>query len=111
MCFGPRHDRRVRNGFAIPFRYSPRAVLDGALHPDWLLRQLRHGLPELANFAGAGSNDVNAQAALMNRQMDASFAWDDLTALRDAWPHILYHLRLISSGWLAWATNGSLSRG
>src|SRR3954469_9217703 len=27
-------------------------------------------------------------------------------------PHVLlYHLRLISSGWLAWATNGSLSRG
>ena len=25
----------------------------------------------------------------MNRQMDASFAWDDLKALRDAWPHTL----------------------
>src|SRR3954470_2255097 len=24
---------------------------------------------------------------------------------------LLYHLRLISSGWLSWATNGSLSRG
>src|SRR4051794_16949807 len=24
---------------------------------------------------------------------------------------VSYHLRLISSGWLAWATNGSLSRG
>ena len=84
-----KRERDMRNGFAIPFRYSPRAVLDGALHPDWLLRQLRHGLPELANFAGAGSHDVNAQAALMNRQMDASFAWDDLKALRDAWPHTL----------------------
>ena len=46
----------MRNGFAIPFRYSPGAVLDGALHPDWLLRQLRHGLPQLANFVGAGEN-------------------------------------------------------
>jgi (S)-mandelate dehydrogenase len=84
-----KRERDMRNGFAIPFRYSPRAVLDGALHPDWLLRQLRHGLPQLANFVGAGENDVNAQAALMNRQMDASFAWDDLKALRDAWPHTL----------------------
>src|SRR4051812_14177476 len=25
--------------------------------------------------------------------------------------YLSYHLRLISSGWLAWATNGSLSRG
>ena len=84
-----KRERDMRNGFAIPFRYSPRAVLDGALHPDWLLRQLRHGLPQLANFVGAGENDVNAQAALMNRQMDASFAWDDLKALRDSWPYTL----------------------
>lgn len=84
-----KRERDMRNGFAIPFRYSPRAVLDGALHPNWLLRQLRHGLPELANFASPGSHDVNAQAALMNRQMDASFAWDDLKALRDVWPHTL----------------------
>ena len=34
-----KRERDMRNGFAIPFRYSPRAVLDGALHPDWLLRQ------------------------------------------------------------------------
>lgn len=84
-----KRERDMRNGFAIPFRYTPKAMLDGVLHPGWLLRQLRHGLPELANFAGAGSTDVNAQAALMNRQMDASFAWDDLKALRDAWPHTL----------------------
>jgi (S)-mandelate dehydrogenase len=82
-------ERDMRNGFAVPFRYSPRAVLDRALHPVWSVRQLRHGLPELANFAGPASSDVNAQAALMKRQMDASFAWNDLKALRDAWPHTL----------------------
>ncbi|WP_444813445.1 alpha-hydroxy-acid oxidizing protein [Variovorax gracilis] len=84
-----KRERDMRNGFAIPFRYSPRAMLDGVMHPSWLMRQLSHGLPALANFASAGSTDVNAQAALMNRQMDASFAWDDLKALRDLWPHTL----------------------
>ena len=85
-----KRERDMRNGFGVPFRYSPRVVLDSALHPGWSLRQLRHGLPELANFAGpVGGQDVNAQAALMNRQMDASFAWDDLKALRDSWPHTL----------------------
>ena len=93
-----KRERDMRNGFSIPFRYSPRAVLDGALHPDWLLRQFRHGLPGLANFAGAGSQDVNAQAALMNRQMDASFAWDDLKALRDSWPHTLLVKGLLRAG-------------
>lgn len=32
---------------------------------------------------------MNAQAALMRRQMDASFSWQDLQALRDAWPSTL----------------------
>jgi len=82
--------RDLRNGFAVPFRPSLRTVLDAARRPAWLLRQLRHGLPQLANFRDAGrSGDVNAQAALMRRQMDASFAWDDLKALRQTWPHSL----------------------
>lgn len=89
----PVNGKRVRdlsNGFAVPFRPSVRTALDAARHPAWLLRQLRHGLPQLANFRDAGrGGDVNAQAALMKRQMDASFAWDDLKALRQAWPHTL----------------------
>ena len=84
-----KRERDLRSGFAIPFRYSPKVLLDAALHPLWSLRQVRHGLPQLANFARADATDVNAQAALMRRQMDASFAWDDLKALRDVWPHTL----------------------
>lgn len=85
-----KRERDLRNGFAIPFRPSARIVLDVARHPAWLLRQLRHGLPQLANFGSPGAGgDVNAQAALMKRQMDASFAWDDLDALRQSWPHTL----------------------
>jgi (S)-mandelate dehydrogenase len=81
-----KRERDLRSGFAIPLRYSPRVVLDGVLHPSWALKQLAHGLPKLANFASPDAMDVNAQAALMRRQMDASFAWDDLKSLRDAWP-------------------------
>ncbi len=82
--------RDLRNGFAVPFRPSIRTAMDVARHPAWLLRQLRHGLPQLANFREAGGgSDVNAQAALMKRQMDASFAWNDLKALRQSWPRTL----------------------
>lgn len=92
-----KRERDTRNGFGIPFRYTPRVLLDGALRPAWTLAQLRHGLPQLPNFASAAGpgNDVTAQAALMRRQMDASFSWTDLKALRDAWPH-----RLIVKGLL-----------
>jgi (S)-mandelate dehydrogenase len=84
-----KRERDMRSGFGVPFRYSAGTVLDAALHPLWSLGQVRHGLPQLANFAQPGAGDVNAQAALMRRQMDASFAWDDLKALRDAWPNTL----------------------
>jgi len=84
-----KRERDLRNGFAIPFRQTPRSVLDAVTHPRWALSQIRHGLPQLANFASPNATDVNAQAALMRRQMDASFCWEDLQALRDAWPGIL----------------------
>lgn len=80
-----RRERDMRSGFGVPFRYSPRVVIDAALHPRWSLSQLRHGLPQLANFASVDASNVEAQAAIMRRQMDASFSWDDLKMLRDEW--------------------------
>jgi (S)-mandelate dehydrogenase len=55
----------------------------------WSLRFLVAGMPQLANFVSADASDVDVQAALMNRQMDASFDWDDLVWLRKLWPHRL----------------------
>jgi (S)-mandelate dehydrogenase len=84
-----KRERDMRNGFAVPFRQTLRSVLGAAAHPRWTFAQLRHGLPQFANLVSPDANDVNAQAALMRRQMDASFSWDDLQALREAWPHTL----------------------
>lgn len=81
--------RDRRSGFKVPFRLTPRIALDAALHPAWSLAQLRHGLPELANFASAEATDASMQAALMNRQMDAGFDWAALDELRALWPHRL----------------------
>jgi (S)-mandelate dehydrogenase len=59
------------------------------LHPAWTLGQLLNGLPELANFASTDATDAASQAALMNRQMDASFDWWALEELRALWPRTL----------------------
>ncbi|GAB7547762.1 alpha-hydroxy-acid oxidizing protein [Cupriavidus sp. 8B] len=83
-----RRERDLRNGFAVPLRLTPRIVADAALHPAWTIRQCRHGLPTLPNVDGGA--DAGAQAALLQRRMDASFCWDDLAALRDMWPRELY---------------------
>lgn len=84
-----RRERDLRSGFKVPFKLTPRVVLDAAAHPAWTLSQLRNGLPRLANFETDLAADVSAQAALMNRQMDAGFDWEAFAELRDSWPHAL----------------------
>jgi (S)-mandelate dehydrogenase len=84
-----KRERDLRNGFGMPMRYSAKTFLDGVLHPRWSLDLVRHGMPQLANFASQDVQDTELQAALMSRQMDASFAWHDLKWLRDVWPHKL----------------------
>ncbi|ERJ40800.1 L-lactate dehydrogenase [Burkholderia sp. AU4i] len=78
--------RDLRNGFAMPFKASARAVVDGLSHPRWLWSYLMNGMPELRNFATDDASDTASQAAILRRQMDASFGWDDLRRLRDEWP-------------------------
>lgn len=85
---GGRRPRDIRNGFAVPFRITPRFALDCALHPGWAIDQLRCGMPQLANMAGSASG-IGQQAALLRRQMDASFDWQALERLRERWPHRL----------------------
>jgi (S)-mandelate dehydrogenase len=82
-------ERDLRNQFKMPMSYTPRVVLDGCRHPRWSLDLLRHGMPELANFVSSEACSLEVQAALMSRQMDASFDWQALRWLRDKWPHTL----------------------
>ncbi len=84
-----KRERDLRNGFSLPMRYGLRTLLDGVTHPRWSWDLMRHGMPQLANFASREATDAEVQAALMSRQMDASFAWQDLQWLRDMWPHAL----------------------
>jgi (S)-mandelate dehydrogenase len=81
-------ERDARNGWELPFKYRPQILLDGALHPQWSVQFLRGGMPQLANFTSEGA-DTEAQYAVMHRQMDASFNWEDLSWLRQLWPHTL----------------------
>jgi (S)-mandelate dehydrogenase len=82
-------ERDLRNQFKMPMSYTPRVMLDGCLHPRWSLDLLRHGMPKLANFFSSQASSLEVQAALMSRQMDASFDWQALRWLRDKWPHTL----------------------
>lgn len=80
--------RDLKNGFGLPLKITPSLLLDGLLHPGWSLRFLKNGKPELANFV-SNNNNLEIQAALMSRQMDASFDYESLKKIRDIWPHKL----------------------
>lgn len=84
-----KRERDIRNGFAMPMRYSAKVVLDGMLHPRWSLDMLARGMPKLKNLASPTAIDTQAQAALLKRQMDTSFDFEALRALRDRWPRTL----------------------
>ncbi len=73
----------------MPFRYSPRTILDIVTHPRWAAGILARGAPKLANLATTTVSSLEAQTALLRREMDASFCWDDLARLRDDWPRRL----------------------
>lgn len=82
-------ERDIRNGFKIPIEYTPSVLMDGIMHPRWSIDLLKHGMPRLKNFETSDATDIEVQAALMSRQMDASFDWKALKKLRDLWPHRL----------------------
>ncbi|RUM22939.1 mandelate dehydrogenase [Rhizobium vallis] len=79
-------ERDMRNRFALPATYGLRTLADGFMHPRWSINFLRSGTPKLRNFETLEAPSPEAQAALMKRQMDASFDWDALRRLREWWP-------------------------
>jgi (S)-mandelate dehydrogenase len=87
---GGNRERDHRNDFSVPFRYSPRNVLDFAVHPGWAWTILQHGIPKLRNLDGfTASNDAVTVASSVGRNYDASFNWDGLKQIRDSWPRKL----------------------
>jgi (S)-mandelate dehydrogenase len=82
-------ERDLRNNFGLPVRYTPELIYDGVTHPRWSLGFMLNGMPQFGNFVTAGSSDVEMEATVMHRQMDASFSWDDFTWLRKLWPRTL----------------------
>ena len=79
----PEVSRRVRdlqNGFTMPFRMTPRALLDFAMHPRWSLSTLAAGVPSPQNVPGA-KDGVKFDRAASRAGAD----WQFLSILREKW--------------------------
>jgi isopentenyl diphosphate isomerase/L-lactate dehydrogenase-like FMN-dependent dehydrogenase len=84
-----------RNGFTIPFRMNISNMIDGALHPRWLvdvfLRTLiDSGVPRFQNLDTNVGGRIIAKPIEEFRTQRETLNWDDVRWLREIWPRKLY---------------------
>ena len=80
--------RDIRNGFTLPFRITPRTVLDIVAHPSWTIGTLKAGTPRFENMAPYIKEVAGGQslAAAMAMQNTSKLDDDHMKRLRNAWP-------------------------
>ena len=85
---GGKRERDFRNDFSIPFRFTPRNVLDFATRPAWALDMLLRGVPALENLAGMSDHpaDTRNLVSSVGRNQDAALDWEVIKRVRAAWP-------------------------
>ncbi|MEK9721580.1 MAG: alpha-hydroxy acid oxidase, partial [Quisquiliibacterium sp.] len=87
LTVGGKRERDMRNQLSVPFRFTPRNLAGFARKPVWALAQLLAGRPVLENLVGLEpprTSTGNLVSSVGNRY-DASFDFDALARIRDAW--------------------------
>lgn len=84
---GGKRERDARNHFSIPFRITPRNLLDFAARPGWTLDLLGRGIPAFENLRGLepGAGSAMRIASSVGRSYDPSFDWTRLHKVRETW--------------------------
>ena len=84
---GGKRERDMRNDFSVPFRWTARNVAGFARKPAWALAQLLAGQPVLENLVGleAPKTSTSGLVSSVGRRYDASFDFEALARIRDAW--------------------------
>ena len=85
---GGKRERDFRNDFSIPFRFTPRNVLDFATRPAWALDMLLRGVPPLENLTGMAARQVDTRniVSSVGRDQDPSLDWEVIKRVRGIWP-------------------------
>jgi len=85
---GGKRERDFRNDFAIPFRFTPKNMLDFATRPAWALDMLLRGVPALEGLAGMADKNANTRniVSSVGRNQDAALDWEVIKRVRGVWP-------------------------
>ena len=79
-----KRDRDIRNSLSVPFKFTPDVVLQCAMNPRWALESLRHGTPNVANYADL-LRSATSYADVQKTLITPAFTWDALARLRERW--------------------------
>lgn len=79
-----KRDRDIRNQLAVPFKITPEVVAGLIANPLWSLATLRHGKPNIANYADL-LKSATSYADVQKTLITPGFTWDDLERLRARW--------------------------
>lgn len=79
-----KRDRDIRNQLSVPFRFTPEVLLQCMLNPRWALTSLRHGTPNVANYADL-LQTATSYADVQKTLITPGFTWDELKRLRARW--------------------------
>lgn len=79
-----KRDRDIRNQLSVPFRITPQVLLELLANPRWSLETLRHGKPNIANYADL-LQSATSYADVQKTLITPGFTWEHLKRLRDRW--------------------------
>lgn len=79
-----KRDRDIRNQLSVPFRFTPEVILQLVTNPTWSLASLRHGRPNIANYADL-LRGATSYSDVQKTLITPAFTWDDLARLRTRW--------------------------
>ncbi len=79
-----KRDRDIRNQLSVPFRFTPDVVMQCMANPYWALLNLRHGKPNVANYADL-LKSATSYADVQKTLITPGFTWEDLKRLRARW--------------------------
>jgi (S)-mandelate dehydrogenase len=88
---GGKRVRDFHNHFSLPFKLTPRNLLDFSRRPTWLMQLLIHGVPTLANLKGlekaatTKASSFTKLASTVGKNYDPAFNFDSLAKVRDKW--------------------------
>ncbi len=90
----PNREYNTHNGFALPFKLTPRFAVDVMRHPTWarnvLLRYFTGGgFPRHENYPAEFQRSILSGAGAQQGMRADSLAWEDIAKFRDMWPGVL----------------------